>query len=238
VPLRTLHNGNLHRGLPPEADWQERSGPPTRLALWVGTLRLHSGAKGGGPDFHQLEPTDQLATRNWGVPGGCVSRIDAANRTPLRLLYDQNPSASPSLRFGWARHVRIIDVRQVARYGDPPVIERTNAEWLRLLGGSGTEANAALADLLDVIKRGLRRSLDGRAVAVTPCLDVSRTARRADGRHARPRRHGIVCVRDSGDCDVEPRAHRGVGQCRSVSVRMRPAPRHYESPELSPSEVR
>jgi RNA polymerase sigma-70 factor (ECF subfamily) len=45
------------------------------------------------------------------------------------------------------------------------VIERTNEDWLRLLGGTGAEANAAVADLREVIRRGLRRTLAGRAGA-------------------------------------------------------------------------
>jgi RNA polymerase sigma-70 factor (ECF subfamily) len=45
-----------------------------------------------------------------------------------------------------------------------PVTERTNEDWLQSLGGTGSEG-AAVAELREVLRRGLRRALDGRAGA-------------------------------------------------------------------------
>jgi len=46
-----------------------------------------------------------------------------------------------------------------------PVTERTNEDWLRSLGGPGTADEAAVAELREVLRRGLRRALTGRAAA-------------------------------------------------------------------------
>src|SRR5262245_64773984 len=43
--------------------------------------------------------------------------------------------------------------------------ERTNEVWLQLLGGSGAVDKAAVAELREVLCRGLRRALAGRAAA-------------------------------------------------------------------------
>ena len=43
--------------------------------------------------------------------------------------------------------------------------ERTNEDWLRALGGTGTADEAAVAELREVLRRGLRRALTGRAGA-------------------------------------------------------------------------
>lgn len=43
--------------------------------------------------------------------------------------------------------------------------ERTNEVWLQSLGGSGAADGAAVAELREVLRRGLRRALDGRAGA-------------------------------------------------------------------------
>jgi RNA polymerase sigma-70 factor, ECF subfamily len=45
------------------------------------------------------------------------------------------------------------------------VTERTNEDWLRSLGGSGAADGAAVAELREVLRRGLRRALAGRAAA-------------------------------------------------------------------------
>jgi RNA polymerase sigma-70 factor (ECF subfamily) len=46
-----------------------------------------------------------------------------------------------------------------------PLIERTNEVWLQSLGGSGAADEAAVAELREVLRRGLRRALAGRAAA-------------------------------------------------------------------------
>ena len=43
--------------------------------------------------------------------------------------------------------------------------ERTNEDWLRALGGTGAADEAAVAELREVLRRGLRRALTGRAAA-------------------------------------------------------------------------
>ncbi len=43
--------------------------------------------------------------------------------------------------------------------------ERTNEDWLRSLGGTGAAGEAAVAELREVLRRGLRRALAGRAAA-------------------------------------------------------------------------
>ncbi len=43
--------------------------------------------------------------------------------------------------------------------------ERTNEVWLQSLGGSGAADEAAVAELREVLRRGLRRALTGRAAA-------------------------------------------------------------------------
>lgn len=43
--------------------------------------------------------------------------------------------------------------------------ERTNEDWLRSLGGTGAVEDAAVAELREVLRRGLRRALAGRAAA-------------------------------------------------------------------------
>lgn len=43
--------------------------------------------------------------------------------------------------------------------------ERTNEDWLRSLGGTGAVDDAAVAELREVLRRGLRRALAGRAAA-------------------------------------------------------------------------
>jgi RNA polymerase sigma-70 factor, ECF subfamily len=43
------------------------------------------------------------------------------------------------------------------------VTERTNEDWLRSLGGTGAADEAAVAELREVLRRGLRRALTGRA---------------------------------------------------------------------------
>ena len=43
--------------------------------------------------------------------------------------------------------------------------ERTNEDWLRALGGMGAADEAAVAELREVLRRGLRRALTGRAAA-------------------------------------------------------------------------
>jgi len=43
------------------------------------------------------------------------------------------------------------------------VTERTNEDWLRSLGGTGAADEAAVAELREVLRRGLRRALAGRA---------------------------------------------------------------------------
>ena len=43
--------------------------------------------------------------------------------------------------------------------------ERTNEDWLRSLGGMGAADEAAVAELREVLRRGLRRALAGRAAA-------------------------------------------------------------------------
>jgi RNA polymerase sigma-70 factor (ECF subfamily) len=45
------------------------------------------------------------------------------------------------------------------------VTERTNEDWLRALGGAGADDEAAVFDLREVLRRGLRRALTGRAAA-------------------------------------------------------------------------
>ena len=40
--------------------------------------------------------------------------------------------------------------------------ERTNEDWLRSLGGTGAVDDAAVAELREVLRRGLRRALTGR----------------------------------------------------------------------------
>src|SRR5688500_2787785 len=49
--------------------------------------------------------------------------------------------------------------------GALPVTERTNEDWLRSLGGTGAAEDAAVAELREVLRRGLRRALAGRAAA-------------------------------------------------------------------------
>jgi RNA polymerase sigma-70 factor (ECF subfamily) len=46
-----------------------------------------------------------------------------------------------------------------------PVTERTNEDWSRSLGGTGAAAEAAVAELREILRRGLRRALTGRAAA-------------------------------------------------------------------------
>ncbi len=43
--------------------------------------------------------------------------------------------------------------------------ERTNEDWLQSLGGTNTADGAAVAELREVLRRGLRRALTGRAAA-------------------------------------------------------------------------
>ncbi|HJW61011.1 MAG TPA: sigma-70 family RNA polymerase sigma factor [Actinomycetota bacterium] len=43
--------------------------------------------------------------------------------------------------------------------------ERTNEDWLRALGPAGAADEAAVAELREVLRRGLRRALAGRAAA-------------------------------------------------------------------------
>lgn len=43
--------------------------------------------------------------------------------------------------------------------------ERTNEDWLRSLGGTGAADEVAVAELRDVLRRGLHRALVGRAAA-------------------------------------------------------------------------
>ena len=43
--------------------------------------------------------------------------------------------------------------------------ERTNEDWLRSLGGTGAADEVAVAELREVLRRGLRRALTGRAAA-------------------------------------------------------------------------
>ncbi len=43
--------------------------------------------------------------------------------------------------------------------------ERTNDDWVRALGGTGADDEAAVAELREVLRRGLRRALTGRAAA-------------------------------------------------------------------------
>jgi RNA polymerase sigma factor (sigma-70 family) len=45
------------------------------------------------------------------------------------------------------------------------VTEWTNEDWLRALGGAGAADEAAVAELREVLRRGLRRALTGRAAA-------------------------------------------------------------------------
>jgi len=45
------------------------------------------------------------------------------------------------------------------------VTERTNEDWLRALGGTGAADEAAVAELREVLRRGLRRALTGRGAA-------------------------------------------------------------------------
>jgi RNA polymerase sigma-70 factor (ECF subfamily) len=49
--------------------------------------------------------------------------------------------------------------------GALPVTERTNEDWLRSLGETGADDEAAVAELREVLRRGLRRALTGRAAA-------------------------------------------------------------------------
>ena len=46
-----------------------------------------------------------------------------------------------------------------------PLTERTNEVWLQSLGGAGEAGEVAVADLRQVLRRGLRRALAGRAAA-------------------------------------------------------------------------
>jgi RNA polymerase sigma-70 factor (ECF subfamily) len=46
-----------------------------------------------------------------------------------------------------------------------PLTERSNEVWLQSLGGSGAADEAAVAELREVLRRGLRRALAGRAAA-------------------------------------------------------------------------
>jgi RNA polymerase sigma-70 factor (ECF subfamily) len=46
-----------------------------------------------------------------------------------------------------------------------PVTERTNEDWLRVLGETEADDGAAVAELREVLRRGLRRALSGRAAA-------------------------------------------------------------------------
>jgi RNA polymerase sigma-70 factor, ECF subfamily len=46
-----------------------------------------------------------------------------------------------------------------------PVTERTNEDWLQSLGGTGAADGAAVAELRELLRRGLRRALTGRAGA-------------------------------------------------------------------------
>jgi RNA polymerase sigma-70 factor (ECF subfamily) len=46
-----------------------------------------------------------------------------------------------------------------------PLTERTNEVWLQSLGGSRAADEAAVAELREVLRRGLRRALAGRAAA-------------------------------------------------------------------------
>jgi RNA polymerase sigma-70 factor, ECF subfamily len=46
-----------------------------------------------------------------------------------------------------------------------PVTERTNEDWLRSLGGTNAADGGAVAELREVLRRGLRRALTGRAGA-------------------------------------------------------------------------
>src|SRR5262245_58419277 len=50
-------------------------------------------------------------------------------------------------------------------FGALPLTERTNEVWLQSLGGSGAADGAAVAELREVLRRGLRRALTGRAAA-------------------------------------------------------------------------
>ena len=43
--------------------------------------------------------------------------------------------------------------------------ERTNEVWLQSLGGSGAADEAVVAELREILRRGLRRALAGRAAA-------------------------------------------------------------------------
>ncbi|MCC7424749.1 MAG: sigma-70 family RNA polymerase sigma factor [Planctomycetaceae bacterium] len=49
--------------------------------------------------------------------------------------------------------------------GANPVTERTNEDWLRSLSEMAAVDDAAVADLREVLRRGLRRALSGRAAA-------------------------------------------------------------------------
>src|SRR5205823_4194799 len=50
-------------------------------------------------------------------------------------------------------------------FGALPLTERTNDVWVQSLGGAGAADEAAVAELREVLRHGLRRALTGRAAA-------------------------------------------------------------------------
>jgi RNA polymerase sigma-70 factor (ECF subfamily) len=74
-------------------------------------------------------------------------------------------AATPPPRFATSDDLAMTGLTpQGDSFGALPVTERTNEDWLRALGGTGA-GETALAELREVLRRGLRRALTGRAAA-------------------------------------------------------------------------
>src|SRR5262249_18625697 len=146
-----LVGGDLHPAYPQQDQDQA-------VAEGVAPKRLGPGAE-AGQDL--IEPEAGGRGRRTGVGRG-----DRGHDNLLLEVLVAGRRASPA---GFAPSddptATALTPALLTFFGALPLTERTNEVWLQSLGGSGAADGAAVAELREVLRRGLRRALTGRAAA-------------------------------------------------------------------------